>query len=127
MIPFSVLDLAPNKQGSDAAQAFRNSVSLARHAERLGYRRYWLAEHHNIAGIASAATARASGLRSCAASPTITPPRWRWTISPVAAPSSRSASGWRRRGPLPLAETDRRANRYFTFPVDKSMIMRVVR
>jgi luciferase family oxidoreductase group 1 len=57
MIPFSVLDLAPITAGSDAAQAFANTLDLARHAERLGYRRYWLAEHHNMPGIASAATA----------------------------------------------------------------------
>jgi luciferase family oxidoreductase group 1 len=54
--PLSVLDLAPIVEGADAAQAFRNSVDLARHAERWGYRRYWLAEHHNMPGIASAAT-----------------------------------------------------------------------
>ena len=57
MIPFSVLDLAPVCAGSDAAQSFRNTLDLARHAERLGYQRYWLAEHHNMPGIASAATA----------------------------------------------------------------------
>ena len=57
MIPFSVLDLAPVTQGSTPAQAFANSLDLARLAERLGYRRYWLAEHHNMPGIASAATA----------------------------------------------------------------------
>ena len=57
MIPFSVLDLSPITQGSDAAAAFRNTLELARLAERLGYRRYWLAEHHNMPGIASAATA----------------------------------------------------------------------
>ncbi len=57
MIPFSVLDLAPVCEGSDAAQSFRNTLDLARHAERLGYHRYWLAEHHNMPGIASAATA----------------------------------------------------------------------
>ncbi|WP_437870086.1 LLM class flavin-dependent oxidoreductase [Sorangium sp. So ce363] len=56
MIPFSVLDLAPIVQGGDAAQALRNSLDLARHAERLGYHRYWLAEHHNMGGVASAAT-----------------------------------------------------------------------
>ncbi|MEV8518208.1 LLM class flavin-dependent oxidoreductase [Dyella marensis] len=56
MIPFSVLDLAPVTQGSTPAQAFTNSLDLARLAERLGYRRYWLAEHHNMPGIASAAT-----------------------------------------------------------------------
>ena len=56
MIPFSVLDLAPITQGSDAAQSFRNTVDLAQHAERWGYNRYWLAEHHGMPGIASAAT-----------------------------------------------------------------------
>ncbi|HZJ55527.1 MAG TPA: LLM class flavin-dependent oxidoreductase [Myxococcaceae bacterium] len=54
--PFSVLDLAPICEGGDAAQTFRNSLGLARHAERLGYERYWLAEHHNMPGIASSAT-----------------------------------------------------------------------
>jgi len=53
---FSVLDLSPITQGSDAAQSFRNSLDLAQHAERWGYRRFWLAEHHNMPGIASAAT-----------------------------------------------------------------------
>ena len=57
MIPFSVLDLAPITEGSDASQAFRNTLDLAQLAERLGYQRYWLAEHHNMPGIASAATA----------------------------------------------------------------------
>jgi luciferase family oxidoreductase group 1 len=56
MIPFSILDLAPVAQGSTAADAFRNSLELAQHAERLGYHRFWLAEHHNMPGIASAAT-----------------------------------------------------------------------
>jgi luciferase family oxidoreductase group 1 len=55
-IPLSVLDLAPIVQGGDAAQSFRNTLDLAQHAERLGYRRYWLAEHHGMPGIASAAT-----------------------------------------------------------------------
>jgi luciferase family oxidoreductase group 1 len=54
--PLSVLDLAPIVEGGDAAQAFRNAVDLAQHAERWGYRRFWLAEHHNMPGIASAAT-----------------------------------------------------------------------
>jgi luciferase family oxidoreductase group 1 len=52
----SVLDLAPVIEGGDAAQAFHNSLDLARHAERWGYYRFWLAEHHNMPGIASAAT-----------------------------------------------------------------------
>jgi luciferase family oxidoreductase group 1 len=53
----SILDLAPIVQGHTAADALRNSLDLARHAERWGYTRYWLAEHHNMTGIASAATA----------------------------------------------------------------------
>ncbi|MFZ1390339.1 MAG: LLM class flavin-dependent oxidoreductase [Dokdonella sp.] len=57
MIPFSILDLAPVTEGSNAAQTFANTLDLARNAERLGYQRYWLAEHHNMPGIASAATA----------------------------------------------------------------------
>ena len=57
MIPFSVLDLSPITEGSDAAQSFHNSRDLARHAERWGYQRFWLAEHHGMPGIASAATA----------------------------------------------------------------------
>jgi len=52
----SVLDLSPITQGADASTAFRNTLDLARHAERWGYHRYWLAEHHNMTGIASAAT-----------------------------------------------------------------------
>jgi luciferase family oxidoreductase group 1 len=52
-----VLDLAPIVEGSDAGQALRNSLDLARHAERWGCHRFWLAEHHNMPGIASAATA----------------------------------------------------------------------
>ena len=56
-IPFSVLDLAPVKEGATVSDALRESLELARHAEGLGYRRYWLAEHHNMTGIASAATA----------------------------------------------------------------------
>ncbi|MDZ4761829.1 MAG: LLM class flavin-dependent oxidoreductase [Alphaproteobacteria bacterium] len=56
MTHLSVLDLAPIVEGSDAGQALRNSLDLARHAEKLGYNRFWLAEHHNMEGIASAAT-----------------------------------------------------------------------
>lgn len=56
-IPFSVLDLAPITAGSTPAAALHNTLDLARHAERLGYHRFWLAEHHNMTGIASAATA----------------------------------------------------------------------
>src|SRR4030088_144661 len=57
MVPLSLLDLSPITEGSDAGQALRNSLDLARHVEALGYRRYWMAEHHNLPGIASAATA----------------------------------------------------------------------
>ena len=57
MIPFSVLDLAPVPEGATAGDALRRARELAQHAERWGYRRYWLAEHHNMIGIASAATA----------------------------------------------------------------------
>ena len=57
MIPCSILDLVPVTEGSDARRAFANMLDLARLGERLGYRRYWLAEHHNMPGIASAATA----------------------------------------------------------------------
>jgi luciferase family oxidoreductase group 1 len=57
VIPFSVLDLSPICQGRTAADAFRNTLDLAQNVERLGYQRYWLAEHHNMPGIASAATA----------------------------------------------------------------------
>ena len=56
MIPLSVLDLAPIRRGDTAADALRNTLDLARHCEDWGYRRYWLAEHHNMTGIASAAT-----------------------------------------------------------------------
>ncbi|MEO7415156.1 MAG: LLM class flavin-dependent oxidoreductase [Opitutaceae bacterium] len=57
MVPFSVLDLAPIVEGGDVRDALHRSRDLAQHAERLGYRRFWLAEHHNMPGIASAATA----------------------------------------------------------------------
>ena len=56
MIPFSVLDLSPITQGSNPAQSLRNTLELAQHAEELGFQRYWLAEHHSMPGIASAAT-----------------------------------------------------------------------
>ena len=57
MTAISVLDLSPIVQGGDASQSLANTLDLARHAERWGYRRYWLAEHHNMRGVASAATA----------------------------------------------------------------------
>ena len=61
MIPLSILDLAPIVEGGDAAQALRNARSLAQHGERLGYNRFWMAEHHSMPGIASAATSVALG------------------------------------------------------------------
>lgn len=57
MASLSILDLSPIVQGGDAGQSLRNSRQLAAHGERLGYRRYWMAEHHNMTGVASAATA----------------------------------------------------------------------
>src|SRR4051794_41625549 len=57
MVPLSVLDLAPVGEGSTPAEALRNSVEPAREVERLGYRRYWVAEHHNMPGIASSSPA----------------------------------------------------------------------
>jgi luciferase family oxidoreductase group 1 len=56
MIPFSILDLSPIPQGASASDALRNSLDLAQQAEKWGYKRFWLAEHHNMPGIASAAT-----------------------------------------------------------------------
>ena len=56
MIPLSILDLSPIIQGGTAAQSYHNSLDLAQHAERWGYNRFWLAEHHNMPGIGSAAT-----------------------------------------------------------------------
>jgi luciferase family oxidoreductase group 1 len=56
MTAFSILDLSPIVEGANAADALRNTLELARHAELLGYRRFWIAEHHNMPGIASAAT-----------------------------------------------------------------------
>jgi luciferase family oxidoreductase group 1 len=68
MAPLSVLDLAFVPEGGDAAQALRNSLDLARRVERLGYRRFWLAEHHNRIGIASAATSVVIGQVAAATS-----------------------------------------------------------
>ena len=70
MTVFSVLDLSPVPEGATAADALRNTLDLAGHAERWGYRRFWLAEHHNMPGIASAATAVLIG-RVAAATATI--------------------------------------------------------
>jgi luciferase family oxidoreductase group 1 len=70
VIPYSLLDLSPIVEGGTATQSLANTVDLARHAERWGYRRYWLAEHHNMPGIASAATSVVIG-RVAAATDTI--------------------------------------------------------
>ncbi|MCB8837431.1 LLM class flavin-dependent oxidoreductase [Aurantimonas sp. VKM B-3413] len=61
MLPYSVLDLSPVPEGTDARTALLNSADLARHCEALGYHRFWMAEHHNMPGIASAATSVALG------------------------------------------------------------------
>ena len=72
MVPLSILDLVPITVGATPREALHHSLDLARHAERLGYRRYWVAEHHNMTGIASAATAVAAlampGMLWCSAS-----------------------------------------------------------
>jgi luciferase family oxidoreductase group 1 len=67
-VPLSVLDLAPIRRGGTAAEALRNALDLARHADRLGYARYWVAEHHGLPGVASAATAVVIGLAAAATS-----------------------------------------------------------
>ncbi len=67
-IPASVLDLAPVPEGASVADALHETIALAQHAEQLGYHRYWLAEHHNMAGIASAATAVVIGQVAAATS-----------------------------------------------------------
>ena len=68
MTACSLLDLSPIPEGGDAAVALRNTADLAQHAERWGYRRFWLAEHHNMPGIASAATAVVIGHAAAATS-----------------------------------------------------------
>ena len=67
-VPVSVLDLSPVAEGSTVRQALKNSVELARHAESLGYHRYWVAEHHSMPGIASAATSIVIGQAAAATS-----------------------------------------------------------
>ena len=64
-IPISVLDLAPVKEGGTISESFRETLALAQHAEALGYHRFWLAEHHNMPGIASAATSVLIGHVAC--------------------------------------------------------------
>jgi len=83
MTPISVLDLAPVPLGSTPADALRNTLDLARHAEHWGYTRYWLAEHHNMVGIASAATAVVIG-SSPRAQPTSA-----WALAGSCCPTTR--------------------------------------
>jgi luciferase family oxidoreductase group 1 len=68
MTAFSILDLAPVPEGKTPGDALRNTIDLATHADRLGYTRYWLAEHHNMTGIASAATSVVIGQVAAATS-----------------------------------------------------------
>src|SRR5438309_10903206 len=68
MPPLSILDLAFVPEGGTPAAALRNTLDLAQHAERWGYRRFWLAEHHNIPGVASAATSVVIGHVACGTS-----------------------------------------------------------
>lgn len=68
MIPISILDLVPVIVGETPREALPKSLELARHAERLGYRRFWVAEHHNMTGIASAATSVVIGYLACGTS-----------------------------------------------------------
>src|SRR5687767_14490198 len=68
MIPISILDLVPVIVGETPREALRKSLDLVRHAERLGYTRYWVAEHHNMTGIASAATSVVIGYLACGTS-----------------------------------------------------------
>ena len=63
-IPLSVLDLSPITEGGNAALSFRNTLDLAQHAERWGYNRFWMAEHHGMPGIAEANDAEAIFLAS---------------------------------------------------------------
>lgn len=65
MVPLSILDLVPVTVGATPREALRNSLELAQHAERFGYQRYWVAEHHNMTGIASAATSVVIGYLAC--------------------------------------------------------------
>jgi hypothetical protein len=84
MIPFSILDLAPVPEGATVRQSLSNTLDLARHADAWGYRRFWLAEHHNMEGIASAATAVVIGAVA-AATRTIRVGRGRHAAEPRAA------------------------------------------
>ena len=68
MVPISILDLVPVIVGETPRDALRKSLDLARHAERFGYTRYWVAEHHNMTGIASAATSVVIGYLACGTS-----------------------------------------------------------
>src|SRR5260370_1480689 len=100
-IPFSILDLAPIVEGGTAASALQNTVDFARHAERYGYHRYWLAEHHNMPGGAGAATAIlianvAGGKRSI-------PRGFRRTHAAQPSAAPRGGAVWPHSIPLPAA------------------------
>ena len=102
MVPYSLLDLSPILEGSDASVAFRNTLDLAQHAETWGYYRYWLAEHHNLPSVASADNCDSdtgeSGRRkrNCRAK--------RRTASDKSLASRASASVTCQRVPTPLAD-----------------------
>ena len=68
MVPVSILDLVPVILGETPREALPKSLDLARHAEAFGYKRYWVAEHHNMTGIASAATSVVIGYLACGTS-----------------------------------------------------------
>src|SRR5215217_5739182 len=68
MVPVSILDLVPVTLGETPREALRKSLDLAQHAEAFGYQRYWVAEHHNMTGIASAATSVVIGYLACGTS-----------------------------------------------------------
>ncbi len=103
-IPFSVLDLAPIPQHSSAREAFTHSLDLAKLAEKRGYHRYWLAEHHNMTGIASAATSVLIG----------------YPGGEYANP----ASGFRRRyAPKSFTTGDRRAIRHAEYTLSPAVLI----
>ena len=97
-LPFSVLDLAPILQGSSAREAFSHSLDLAQLAEKRGYHRYWLAEHHNMVGIASAATSVLIGYLA-ANTTTLHGIRWRDAAKPCSSGDRRAV--WYAEYPLP--------------------------
>ena len=85
MPPLSILDLAFVPEGGTPADALRNTLDLAQHAERWGYRRFWLAEHHNMVGIASAATAVVISIR-------LSRPPMRQSVRRICIPTTQTSS-----------------------------------